>query len=54
MTWVQRLKRVFKIDIEASRHWAVSVVACIEDPVAFKQILEHVWNPSQPGNVPPG
>ena len=44
MTWGQRLKRVFKIDIETCRHCggAVKVIACIEDPVVIKQILEHL------------
>ena len=44
MAWAQRLKRVFKIDIETCRHCggAVKVIACIEDPVVIKQILEHL------------
>jgi hypothetical protein len=35
MTWAQRLKRVFKIDIETCEHCgsAVKMIACIEDPV---------------------
>ena len=38
------MKRVFKIDIETCRHCggAVKVIACIEDPVVIKQILEHL------------
>jgi hypothetical protein len=34
MTWAQRLKRVFNIDIETCRACggAVKVIACIEDP----------------------
>jgi hypothetical protein len=33
MSWMQRLKRVFAIDI---------VIACIEDPTLIEKILQHV------------
>ena len=44
MTWAQRLKRVFNIDIETCRECAgaVKVIACIEDPVVIKKILTHL------------
>jgi hypothetical protein len=44
MTWAQRLKRVFHIDIETCRHCgrAVKIIACIEDPVVIKTILDHL------------
>ena len=44
MTWAQRLKRVFKIDIETCEHCggAVKVIASIEDPAVIKQILAHL------------
>ena len=44
MTWAQRLKRVFGIDIEPcpACGGAVKVIACIEDPVVIKRILEHL------------
>lgn len=44
MTWAQRLKRVFKIDIETCEHGggAVKVIASIEDPAVIKQIREHL------------
>jgi hypothetical protein len=44
MTWAQRLKRVFKIDIEVCDHCggAVKVLASIEDPAVIKKILEHL------------
>ena len=44
MTWAQRLKRVFGIDIETcpACGGAVKVVACIEDPVLIKRILDHL------------
>ena len=40
----QRLKRVFKIDIEICEHCggAVKVIASIEDPAVIKKILEHL------------
>jgi hypothetical protein len=41
MTWAQRLKRVFNIDIETCPECggAVKVIACIEDPVVIEKIL---------------
>lgn len=44
MTWAQRLRRVFNIDIETCSECggAVKVIACIEDPVVIKQILDHL------------
>ena len=44
MTWAQRLKRVFDIDIETCPECggAVKVIACIEDPVVIKKILTHL------------
>jgi len=44
MTWAQRLKRVFNIDIEtcSACGGAMKVLACIEDPVVIKQILDHL------------
>jgi hypothetical protein len=44
MTWAQRLKRVFNIDIETCRECGgtVKVIACIEDPVAIEKILTHL------------
>ena len=44
MTWAQRLKRVFNIDIETCRACgaAVRIIACIEDPVVIEKILTHL------------
>jgi hypothetical protein len=44
MSWAQRLKRVFRIDIETCRHCGgrVKVIASIEDPGVIKQILDHL------------
>ena len=44
MTWAQRLKRVFNIDIETciACQGQVKVIACIEDPEVIKKILDHL------------
>ena len=44
MTWVQRLKRVFGIDIETcpACGGAMRIIACIEDPVVIEKILAHL------------
>ena len=44
MTWAQRLKRVFNINIETCSvcGGAMKVIACIEDPVVITQILDHL------------
>ena len=51
MTWAQRLKRVFNIDITICRHCQgpVKIIACIEDPLVIAKILNHLRNktPSQ-------
>ena len=44
ITWAQRLKRVFGLDIET---WlacggALRIIACIEDPAVIKKILTHL------------
>ena len=59
MTWMQRLKRVFAIDIETCPKCGgkLRVIACIEDPDVIATILEHIQTrdeaqPSQP-RAPP-
>ena len=44
MTWAQRLKRVFGIDIETCRECggAVRIIACIDDPAVIEKILTHL------------
>ena len=44
MTWAQRLKRVFNIDITTCEECGgtVKVIASIEDPTVIKQILAHL------------
>jgi len=41
MTWAQRLKRVFNIDVETCRvcGGTAKVIACIEDPVVIAKAL---------------
>jgi hypothetical protein len=41
MTWAQRLKRVFNIEIEVCRHChgPVKIIACIEEPAVIEKIL---------------
>jgi len=44
MSWAQRLKRVFGIDIETcpACGGALRIIACIEDPLVIKKILTHL------------
>jgi hypothetical protein len=44
MSWAQRLKRVFNIDIETCSvcGGSMKVVACIEDPLVINKILTHL------------
>ena len=44
MTWAQRLKRVFDIDIETCAECGgdVKIIASIEDPVVIQKILAHL------------
>jgi len=44
MTWAQRLKRVFNIDIETCSECGgeVRIIASIEDPVVIRKILTHL------------
>lgn len=44
MTWAQRLKRVFGIDIKTCQACgsAMKVIACIEDPDVIRKILGHL------------
>jgi hypothetical protein len=48
MSWAQRLKRVFNIDIETCSQCGgtVKIIACIEDPTVIKQILDHLSSKS--------
>jgi len=44
MTWVQRLKRVFDIDIKVCAFCggAVKIISCIEEQAVINKILEHL------------
>jgi len=50
MTWAQRLKRVFQIDIETCSQCCgpVKVIASIEDPVVIQKILAHLKKKDEP------
>ena len=52
MTWAQRLKRVFNIDIEVCSRCggSVRVIACIEDGDIIDRILAHLREKEQ--NIP--
>ena len=62
LTWVQRLKRVFAIDIETCRHCGgrLRVIASIEQPALIERILGHLGraagavDPGHPSRAPPG
>ncbi|MCP4826340.1 MAG: IS91 family transposase, partial [Shimia sp.] len=55
MTWAQRLRRVFNIDIETCSKCggAVKVIACIEDPRIIDKILSHLNEKALPVKAPP-
>ena len=58
MTWAQRLKRVFHIDIETCSECggAVRIIASIEDPAVINKILAHrdaMAHPPGGGRLPP-
>ena len=62
MTWAQRLKRVFKLDLETCETCGgrMKVIAVIEDPAVIKRLLAHLGNrqraeqhPEHPTRAPP-
>ncbi len=58
MTWAQRLKRVFGIDIAtcSARGVALRLIACIEDPAVIKKILANIdtkEGSAEPAQLPP-
>ena len=58
MTWSQRHKRVFGIDIEACAACggALRIIACIEDPAVINKILTHIDSKNacaEPARLPP-
>jgi hypothetical protein len=61
MSWAQRLKRVFSIDIETCRQCGghLRVIASIEAPAVIERILEHLGrdaetvDPAPPSRAPP-
>jgi hypothetical protein len=56
MSWAQRLKRVFLIDVTVCEHCggAVKIIACIEDKLTIGKILAHnLKEASAPAPLPP-
>jgi hypothetical protein len=55
MSWAQRLKRVFGIEIQSCEHCggAVKIVASIEDPQIISRILEHLERSGAGGHMQP-
>ena len=61
MSWSQRLKRVFEIDIETCQQCGgrLRVIASIEAPAVIERILEHLGrdaesvDPAHPSRAPP-
>ena len=56
MTWAQRLKRVFNIEIEVCRHCQgqVKIIACIEDPAVIERILACLYSKSDVATIQTG
>lgn len=55
MSWAQRLKRVFAIDIESCPQCGgkLRVIACIEEPHLIRKILNHVQDRQFEARAPP-
>jgi hypothetical protein len=55
MTWAQRLKRVFRIEISVCDHCGgpVKIIACIQDKLTMGKILVHLNEASAPAPLPP-
>jgi hypothetical protein len=49
MSWAQRLKRVFNIDVTICSRCsgAFKIIACIEDPLVINKILDHLDSKSR-------
>ena len=54
MTWAQRLKRVFNIDIQTCDRCGgrVRIIASIEDPAVIRRILEHLEQRAEAAPIP--
>lgn len=55
MSWAQRPKRVFNIDIQTCQTCggAMKVIACIEDPLVIKKILDHLREKAEMNELTP-
>jgi hypothetical protein len=56
MSWAQRLKRVFNLDLAGCENCGgqVRVLACVEDPAVIGKILEHLATRRPDDSVRPG
>ena len=54
MTWAQRLKRVFAIDLERCGRCGgrLKVIASIEEPALIERILSHLEQRAEEGEPP--
>ena len=54
MSWAQRLKRVFKLELESCEGCGgqIKVIACLEDPGVIGKILAHL-DRQAPSSVSP-
>jgi hypothetical protein len=54
MSWAQRLKRVFRIDIESCERCGgkVKIIASIDDPQVIAKILSHLHERDGASGVP--
>jgi hypothetical protein len=55
MTWAQRLKRVFRIEISICDHCGgpVKIIACSQDKLTIGKILVHLNEAAAPAPLPP-
>lgn len=54
MSWAQRLKRVFRIDIERCPCGdRLKLISCIEAPLTISRILDHLERQARAPPVPP-
>lgn len=53
LSWAERLKRVFAIDVETCSQCggSVKIISTIKDPIVIKKILDHIEKAEEP--IPP-
>jgi hypothetical protein len=55
MTWAERLRRVFNIDVSRCEFCGgtARIIACIENPDLIRRILTHLAARNSPARAPP-